>query len=621
VGLVIPRIEDLTERGVLSALDVHFARLLERVGGESRPEVLLAAALASRQVAEGHVCLDVGHPPPLVDGEGRALEVAWPAARVWAAALRSSRLVTDESSVGDHDGGSPLVLDGADRLYLRRYWWFERQLARALADRAREIRSDVNLATLREGLDLLFNPPQANGPDWQRVAAVTAVLRGLCVISGGPGTGKTFTVAKILALLAAQALERGEGTPRFTLLAPTGKAAARLGEAIGTAKNALRCSDAARRAIPDAASTIHRCLGAQPGGAGRFRHDENHPLATDLVLVDEASMVDLALMARLVRAVPPRARLILLGDQDQLASVEAGAVLGDVCGGARPGEYSAAWARTVRRASRQRLPTRGAPRTSGLGDAIVELVKSYRYDAQSGIGRLARAINAGLADEAPEALAAGQGASLVEPGRQGELAEGVRRRIVERYGAALREPEARLRLSALERFRVLCAHRRGPFGVEVTNALVERDLVAEGLVARRGGVHIGTPLLITRNDHSLRLYNGDVGLVAERDGEAQVLFRAADGEERWLSPSRLPPHETAFAMTVHKSQGSEFDEVVVLLPEEPSPVVTRELLYTAVTRARKTVTLHGSREALRHAIERRIQRSSGLRDLLWRDHG
>jgi len=615
---MMPEVEKLAESGMLSPLDTHFARMLERLGGESRPEVLLAAALASRQVGEGDVCFDVAHPPSLVDGEGRAIEaVAWPAAEAWAAALRSSRLVAVVTGGADDDGRSPLILDGGNRLYLRRYWRFQQQLAHALAGRGREIRPDVNLAALRDGLDRLFGPPASSGPDWQRVAAVTALLRGLCVISGGPGTGKTFTVAKILTLLAEQAHERAESVPRFTLVAPTGKAAARLSEAIGTAKKGLRCSDAVKQSIPDLASTIHRCLGADPENGSRFRHDENHPLATDLVLIDEASMVDLALMARLVRALPPHARLILLGDKDQLASVAAGAVLGDVCNTGAPHEYSAAWAEMVYRASRQRLPAaRDASRAAGMHDAIVELVTSHRYDAQSGIGHLARAINAGRADEALAALAAGQGVSLVEPRRQGKLADEVRRRIVERYAAALREPEARLQLSALESVRVLCAHRHGTFGVEAMNDLVTGDLVAEGLVMR-AGARTGTPLLVTRNDPSLRLYNGDVGLVAERDGEVRVLFRTPDGGERWLSPSRLPPHETAFAMTVHKSQGSEFDEVVVLLPEQPSPVVTRELLYTAVTRARGTVCLHGTREALRNAIERRIQRSSGLRDLLW----
>jgi exodeoxyribonuclease V alpha subunit len=616
---MIPRIDELAERGLLSRLDVHFARMLERIGDEHRPEVLLAAALASHQVSEGHVCFDLAQPPPVAreEGESRA-PTAWPDAEEWEAALRTSTLVADAETGTDPDGASPLVLDGAKRLYLRRYWCYQHELAKDLRARASEVRADVDLGVLRRGLDRLFGAPVAGTIDWQRVAAVTALLRRFSVVSGGPGTGKTFTVAKILALLAEQEHERHRDPPRFTLVAPTGKAAARLSEAIGAAKAGLPCPDSVKESIPVVASTIHRCLGIDAARGGRFRHDEDHPLSTDLVLVDEASMVDLALMARLARAVPPHARLILLGDKDQLASVEAGAVLGDVCNTGGTRGVSSGWAEWVRRASGEVLLASGdGAEAGGVGDAIVDLVTSHRYDARSGIGRLAQAINAGRVETALATLAEGDGVSLVEPERRGELAPEIRRRIVERYAAALQEPDARLRLLALEGFRVLCAHRHGPFGVDATNALVEGHLAGQGLPASPGLPPPGTPLLITRNDHALRLYNGDVGLVAERDGELQVLFRASGGGDRWLSLARLPAHETAFAMTVHKSQGSEFDEVVVLLPEQPSPVVTRELLYTAVTRARSTVRLHGTRDALRQAIERRTQRSSGLRDLLW----
>jgi exodeoxyribonuclease V alpha subunit len=615
---VIPGLEELRSRGFLSPLDLHFARALERIGGESREEVLLAAALVSRQVAERHVCLDVEHPPALVDEEGRPLiDRAWPEARAWLATLRSSNLVA-ESAARAASEESPLVLDSGNRLYLRRYWDHQRRLASEILRRTREVRSDVDPWVLREGLGRLFDPPAADVPDWQRVAALTAVLRSVCVISGGPGTGKTHTVAKILTLLVEQALAARRPLPRMMLVAPTGKAARRLSEALESARRNLRSSEAATAALPRAASTIHRALGMGAGAVARARRDEDNPLDADVVVVDEASMVDLALMARLLRAVPARARVVLLGDKDQLASVEAGAVLGDVCntGGAR--SYSIPWIEQVRRLSGDPLPILAtAPREIGIWDSIVELTRSYRYEDESAIGRLARAINAGRADEALRAIgdSGPNGVSLVEPGPEEKIVPAVGVWIAERLVACLREPDARNRLAALERFRVLCAHRRGRFGVEALNALVEQSLMERGMLRDNGAS--GTLVLVTRNDYTLRLYNGDVGLMTERDGASLAFFIGENGAERWLSPARLPTHETGFAMTVHKSQGSEFDDVVVLLPEQASPVLTRELLYTAVTRARRRVVLHGSREVFRHAIERGIERMSGLRELLW----
>jgi exodeoxyribonuclease V alpha subunit len=614
---VIPALEELRGCGFLSSLDLHFAHALERLSGERRPEVLLAAALVSRQVAERHVCLDLDRPPSLVDEEGRPLvDRAWPDAPVWLARLRSSDLV-DQGAASPAREPRPLVLDGRHRLYLRRYWDHQRQLASEVLHRAREARSDVDLAVLQEGLGRLFDSPAGRAPDWQRVAALTAVVRSFCVISGGPGTGKTFTVAKILALIAEQALAARGALPRVALLAPTGKAARRLSEALRRAAPGLRTSAAARQAIPLTASTIHRELGMAAGVTVRSRRDEDHPLDADVVVVDEASMVDLVLMSRLVRAVPPRARLVLLGDKDQLASVEAGAVLGDICDGVGTYSYSVPWSEQVRRLSGDSLPVLPtAPRESGLRDSIVELTHSHRYEGESGIGRVARAINAGRSDQALDAIVESEtGVSLVEPAPDQEIVPRVGAWIARRLGGCLREPDAAGRLTALERFRVLCAHRRGRFGVEALNGLVERSLIEEGVLPE-GGVS-GRLVLVTRNDHALRLYNGDVGLMTERDGATLAFFLGEDGTARWLSPSRLPAHEMAFAMTVHKSQGSEFDDVVVLLPEAASPVLTRELLYTAVTRARRSVVLHGSREVFRQAVERRSERASGLRDLLW----
>jgi exodeoxyribonuclease V alpha subunit len=415
-------------------------------------------------------------------------------------------------------------------------------------------------------------------------------------VSGGPGTGKTSTVVKILALLAERERAAGRRPPRALLLAPTGKAAMRLTESIRREKARLDCDDVVRGAIPEEAATIHRALGTIDGSTTRFRHHREHPLAADVVLVDEASMVDLALMARLADAVPAVARFILLGDEDQLASVEAGAVLGELCAGS--GE-------------------RAAP----LGPCVVRLTRSWRYRPGSGIEALANAINAGEAERALAILddPAYPDVERVEAARDAALSGSLRASAVDGFRSYLEEDDPRRRLDALERFRLLCAHRRGPHGVETANAEGEAALAEEGLLSRGDGpTYDGRPIIVTRNDYQLQLFNGDVGTIVEEGDRKLAFFLAPDGTPRRLSPARLPPHETVFAMTVHKSQGSEFDRVAVLLGDEPTPLLTRELLDTAVTRARQAVTLHGTADVVAHAVRRRTERASGLRDALRR---
>jgi exodeoxyribonuclease V alpha subunit len=611
----------LRERGVLSDLDWHFADAITRIGRDRRSDIRLAAALASRAVGQGHVCLDLPRlveGAALVDEAGDAVDCAWPALEAWRSGLAASPLV----SMPGADAVTPLVLDAAGRLYLRRYWDHQMRLAAAIGARAVADDETVDAPLLAAGLARLF-PRAEDAPDvnWQRIAAAVAVLRRFCVISGGPGTGKTHTVVRILALLVEQGLNGGGRAPRCTLLAPTGKAAARLAESIRTGKAALDADDAVIAAIPDAAATIHRGLGAEPGRSARFRHGPDNPLAADVVLVDEASMVDVALMARLTGAMPPHARLILLGDQDQLASVEAGAVLGDICNAGAPRSFSRAFAASAAARSGEVLPVAAAaPPESGIWDCIVQLSHSYRYGADSGIDRLARAINAGDVAAATAALAAGRGVALVEPSEAGTLGPALEQAVRDGLAAyfAATDPVERLRM--LARFRVLCAHRRGPYGVETVNEQIEQLLAGDGLIRPDVAFYHGRPILITRNDYQLQLYNGDVGSIVDdrrRDGAHSAVFLAADGTPRHIAPSRLPPHETVFAMSVHKSQGSEFDSVAILLPEQTSPIVTRELLYTAVTRARRQATLHASQSVVAHAVERRSERASGLRDALW----
>ena len=584
-------LDELQGAGILGPLDVRFAVAMARIAGEDSPEVLLGAALASRHARIGHVCVDL---PALA---GVALEgmpgeepPRWPELDAWTRALKRSGLV---SSPPPDEVPTPLVLDGAHRLYLARYWQHQVRLARHLIRMASApsmaVAPHVDHDVLEAGLARLFPAPD----DHQQLqAARTALLRQLAVISGGPGTGKTATVVRILALFAEQAIARGGPVPTVGLVAPTGKAAARLSESVRSAlastARPLDCDSAVLEAIPTEASTIHRTLGWSPSGG--FLHDARRPLALDLLVVDEASMVDLVLMSQIVDALPAGARLILLGDKDQLASVEAGAVLGDLCD--------------------------AATGPSPLRESVVHLSRSYRFGPHSGVGRLAAAINRRDRAGVHDLLLNGPDLDHRTP-TASALRRALEPLVVAEFGALAAPGDPATRLAGLGRFRILCAHRRGHFGVETINGLVERILSRRLGLDTHATWYPGRPVLITTNDYDQRLFNGDVGLTDRaEDGNVCVFFPDSDGSLRPLAPARLPDHDTVFATTIHKSQGSEFDHVLVVLPPTPSPVVTRELLYTAVTRARERVTIFGPTEVIDHAVSTQVQRASGLGDLL-----
>ncbi len=596
-------------RGALRAVDLQFARRMETLAGGDAPELFLAAALASHRVGEGDVCVDLGRcgELSLFREPGLAGAVRPPAADVWAAALHR------RSVVGRPGEPAPLVLDQRGRLYLGRYWYFERVLSDALAARAHTWSPGVDRRRLTNGLRRLF--PEDKEIDWQRIAAAVAVLRPLCVISGGPGTGKTRTVTSILALLAEQSPNR---TLRIALAAPTGKAAARLSESIREAKLDLTLSDETAESIPEEAVTLHRLLGFRPERANP-RHGPDNPLHLDVLVVDEASMVDLPLMSRLLGALPQRARLILLGDKDQLASVEAGMVLGDICGRGGGGGYSPDLCAAVAEVAGDRLEPVAGP-VPDIADHIVELRKSWRFGEDSGIGALALAVNRGDGDASLAVLADDRFPDVAMEAPQADvIADFVAHRVLPAYREVLQSRDPDRALAALNRIRVLCAVRAGPQGVGRMNERIEHALAAEGLIRPDAEIYAGRPIILTANDHARRLYNGDVGLIlADPDsgGALRVFLAVTDGIRRVL-PSRLPPHETVYAMTVHKSQGSELDEVLLVLPEAESRVLTRELVYTGITRARKRVLLLATKARLCEAISRPIVRSTGLYDILW----
>jgi exodeoxyribonuclease V alpha subunit len=403
------------------------------------------------------------------------------------------------------------------------------------------------------------------------------------------------------------------------LLAPTGKAAARLADSIRNAKAQLSCTEEVLQAIPEQASTIHRALGSRRGSLTRFYHDDETPLIADLVLMDEASMVDVALMRRLLEAVPRSARLILLGDRHQLASVEAGSVLADICGSQQHPGYATPLALRVAELSGTELP-RSARETFTAADSVIELTKSYRFSSTSKIARFARAVNHGDASLALDLLDTSTDAGdlrLVSDTDTDGLLQRLERHVVSRLRSTSEPCAPAEALARLDRFRVLCAHRNGPLGVEAVNQRLGAALERAGVIQRSARWYAGRPVLVTANDHQLKLYNGDVGLVLKaEDGSLRVFFAAGAGQVRSLSPSQLPAHETVYAMSIHKSQGSEFTEVAIVLPRADSPLLTRELLYTAVTRARERAVLYGDRVSVRTGAESPVARASGLGALL-----
>lgn len=667
------------EAGWLRELDRVFALFLLREAPDAHPLLLLAAALASHQLGRGHTCLALdavlAHPaevlalPPGNATRRARDDTPAPSAPAtllagidlgrWRAALTHPRLV------GDGVGNTPLVLAGT-RLYLRRYWQFERSVRQAIDLRVTlDPMQAPAPASLRRALQALFPSTDSAAPDWQKLACALAVRSGFSVITGGPGTGKTTTVVKLLAVLQHLALTSAQGGRplRIRMAAPTGKAAARLNESIAGAVASLALDglpdgDLLRAAIPTEVTTLHRLLGSRPD-TRRFRHDAHHPLPLDVLVIDEASMIDLEMMAAVFDALPPRARLVLLGDKDQLASVEAGAVLGELCLRADRGHYTPATRDWLAQVADDAVDDALVdPHGHPLDQAIAKLRHSYRFTRESGIGRLADAVNAGdlralrdvqarvYTDLAWLSLATDPGAlkRLVLDGacndfpggpsppdapvgyrhylrvmHDGHPAPGQPQPVFDRWAADV--------LKAFGSFQLLCAVRGGAQGVEAMNRQVARLLQAEALTASVDGWYLGRPVMVTRNDHALGLMNGDIGVtlaLPNPDGAAaaspwilRVAFASGGPDDgiHWVLPSRLQSVDTVFAMTVHKSQGSEFVHAALLLPDRPSPVLTRELVYTGVTRARRWFTLATSDRAqamLAAAVVQRVERASGL---------
>lgn len=589
-----PVLAPFLEAGVLDLADVHLASVLARLADEDDPRCLLALALAARAPRFGHTTIDLGSIAQSVIADGAATDpehssslddLLWPEAETWTDAVDRSPLVSVlPDRRGLPDPTRPLVLSGG-LLSLQHYWAHERLVAELIGERLRirhtppERSSEVIATLLGDG-------------DEQLAAVETALGRSLTVLVGGPGTGKTTAVAALLAALVDPDGPAPLDPTAIALAAPTGKAAARLGEAVRHAAGRLPDPIAALLA-PIEAATIHRLLGL---GGERRRYHRGHPLPQSVVVVDESSMISLPLMSRLLDAVRPDARLVLVGDPDQLTSVEAGSVLAD-------------------------LVVAGDGSVPGFESSVVTLRRSRRFAEESALGRFAAAIRSGDADAVIDILADGptdglewisgsgtEGRSMVMP----EIVPVVRRTI-----DRARDGDAAGALDSLAGLRVLCAHRRGPWGASQWNRAIEAA-VGE---PTRNAWYPGRPVMVTRNDYRLDVFNGDIGVVIDdtvRSARRRVLVAFPDlrGSIRLLDPVQLGDLETVHAMTIHKSQGSEFDHVIVVLPPVESRLASRELLYTAVTRARRKVTVIGTGDMVRAAVERRVIRASGLGDEL-----
>jgi len=599
---------DFNAAGVLAAADVHVASTLGRLCGESSDPVLLAAALAVRAVREGSVCLDLAEAHRSagdVENPAALEALPWPEPLPWLAACSNSPLIA-VGVEGPEDRPLRLV-DGL--LYLDRYW-HEEQLVRAeLNTRTARTPPDVDTNRLRTALDRLFPDPS---PDLQRLAVAACVTGWVTVVAGGPGTGKTTTIARLLAVLH----ETLDPPSRVALAAPTGKAAARMQEAV-TEEFARLAENAIQLPSSPPASTLHRLLGWRPDSHSRFRFNRHNHLPYDFVVVDETSMVSLTLMSRLLEAMRPDAQLVLVGDPDQLASVEAGAVLGDLVRcepQAAPNQRSAQLTAL--------LPGDVQPADdieSELHNDVVRLRIVHRYGGA--IADMAEAIRRGHTDDVMEILRRGDPqVELVETdldARNPRGIEGLRNDVVDTGRAlieAARAGDASAALAALDQHRLLSAHRRGPFGVARWSQEVERWLAAalDGFESGHEW-YIGRPLLITANDYELGLYNGDTGVIIDGGNAGPLAVFARGTNLVSVAPSRLDAVQTVHAMTVHRAQGSQFTRVSVVLPPT-SPLLTRELLYTAVTRARVSARVLGAEQSLRAAVDHPVVRASGLRE-------
>ncbi|AKC32403.1 exodeoxyribonuclease V subunit alpha [Candidatus Pantoea carbekii] len=610
---MIQLLEHAATLNLFRALDIQFAQL---VTNNSQPARLLAAACLSAKVGDGHVCLPLSQLTCELLFKGRHPELAH---AIWKAAGQPKDWYTifygwsAISIIGSKT--APIVLV-ADRLYLHRLWQDEGKIARFFQQQS--ILQDFEFNQVRIVLDQFFGTQEEN---FHKIAAAAAITQKITIICGGPGTGKTTTVAKLLAAL----IRLSKGKIRIQLTAPTGKAAARLSEALHKTLHQLSISKNEENSFPKKAVTLHCLLGAHPQTQRLHYHDKHH-LHLDVLVVDETSMVDLSMMTKLIAALPLKARVIFLGDHHQLASVEVGAIFGDICRCAEAG-YSTVRASQLRKLTGCYVYGNNNAYAPVIRDSICLLRKNYRFHFNSGIAQLASAVLNGNTQLMEDLLKS----SLTDINRHSinssQTYETMLEQVIEGYSPILRLIQKNHDpieiLTAFNLYQLLCVLREGPFGIEGLNQRIEQKLRKMQLIRCSCSINTtnfwyqGRPIMVTRNDSILGLSNGDVGITMyDRQGFLKVFFLLDNNKVKMVQPNRLPTHNTTWAMTVHKSQGSEFDHVALVMPTHCLPVLTRELIYTAITRARNKLTLYGDHNIFSYAIQLRTQRNSGLLERL-----
>ncbi|MDR8391587.1 exodeoxyribonuclease V subunit alpha [Aliifodinibius sp. S!AR15-10] len=603
---LLKQLSSYRDEGFISEISYQFCEFLKRVEPGCSAGVLLAGCLASQRREEGDVCITLADEAETFLFEDSDKAVRGPELNEWIGELNASECI------GKPGQARPLILDEDGRLYLHKYWKYEALLAEQLRIRAVPPALNVNAENLKKELDALFDSDQT-GLDWQKIAAWAAVRQKLTIISGGPGTGKTTTVVKILLLLA----QLGE-LNHVALAAPTGKAASRLMESVHGALQRFEPAKEILEQLPKQAVTIHKLLGARRYGSA-FRYNRENPLPYDLVVIDEASMIDLALMVKLVQALPDHGKLIMLGDKDQLASVEAGAVMGSICAYTE-NQFSSSFIEAANEVGLEIPPQTLQENPHSLTDHIILLEKSYRFGEESGIGQLAGSILKGREEQVHDILQSSKfkDVSLKRFEDLSGFSDILGEVLLDHFNKIVNRAGIEPALASISELGILCVHRRGPLGANQVNLLIEKILRQNGLIPMTSEWYVGKPVMVTRNDYSLGLRNGELGITLEdENGDLKVYFQKSEGSHRSFYPSRLSEIETAYAITVHKSQGSEFNDIAIVLPQQVSAVSSREMLYTAVTRARNSCTIIGSQLVLAGTVERKTDRSSGLKDRLW----
>ena len=596
-------------------LDWAFAKFIGAQEPKHETTITILAAMLSAKLGQQDTCLDLNELQPKDWALLQVSDVVQ-----LKSLLQEANTVVQADPMGHTSAANKPIVLWQDRVFLQRYWNYERMLADWIQSRIGHLLS-LNVESVKQVLDQLFDVAIKDEVDWQKAAVAMAISLPFSIITGGPGTGKTTTVAKLLALLDSQKGSMSRPL-KIELVAPTGKAAARLSESITAARH--RLPSQFQGVLDVQCTTIHRLLGTVSQRVD-FRHNGQRKLHLDVLIVDEASMVDLPLMYKLLSAVPEQARVVLLGDQNQLSSVEAGSVLSDICAAAQwpqnQSGYSQTMAQRITQLTGQRMVTPNENvKDPCIQDLVTRLEKSHRFDAGSGIGKLSVAVISGQYEQVIDLLQHQNGEDLVwseQPSHGNLVTEYCQ--LLKGYFAAIERSDVALAFSQFEQLQVLCATRTGEWGTEYLNQQIEQELQRQGYIDKQRIDYAGRPIMLAQNDHSLKLYNGDIGIVMADPQQPEIIkawFRHTDGQMRGVLISRLPAHDTVYAMTIHKSQGSEFDQVYLCMPDPKHAAsyrgLSRELLYTGLTRAKKKIVLFCALGTLQRSLSTGCQRSSAL---------